>query len=277
MAGALAALLLFSSGAPALVCPPLPRLVQRELAISSGGERAVSEAEVLPEGRAFGGLAPHHDLAGGLLVRFYKALRRSAPSPRRVLLIAPDHYRGGRGALSFCGAPWETSRGKVPADDEGVAVLEKLGVARRDDGLFVREHGVTVHLPLLAAFFPGVPVLPLAVRSSVSDLELLALRKILAPLWYAGGLVILSMDLSHGKRSAEALREDRRTLPVLSELRWKELQGLDLDCPRGSALVLALLNELGARRGVVLEHTTSAQLGENSEAPGTSYATVLFF
>ena len=270
VAGVLVGVFLFPSGAQALGCPPLPPRVHRALE----GPRDPRDSGV--EGRVLGGLTPHHDLAGELMVRFYEELRRGAPHPRRILLIAPDHHRAGRGAVTFCGAPWETDRGRVPADEEGVAMLEKHGVARRDDALFPREHGITVHLPLLATFFPGVPVLPLVVRSSVSDLELLALRKVLSPLMDSG-LVILSMDLSHGKSSAQALEEDRRTLSVLSELRWKELRGLDLDCPRGGALFLALLEELGARRGVVRDHATAASFGEPPEAPGTSYATVIFF
>jgi len=263
-------------GAQALGCPPLPPRVHRALEVPRDPRGAGGEIGTGGEGRVLGGLTPHHDLAGELMVRFYEELRRWALRPRRILLIAPDHHRAGRGAVTFCGAPWETDRGRVPADEEGVAMLEKHGVARRDDALFPREHGITVHLPLLATFFPGVPVLPLVVRSSVSDLELLALRKVLSPLMDSG-LVILSMDLSHGKSSAEALEEDRRTLPVLSELRWKELRGLDLDCPRGGALFLALLEERGARRGVVRDHATAASFGEPPEAPGTSYATVLFF
>ena len=269
---ALAGVLGCCSGAFALVCPPLPRGVERGL------DAAARPVLAVPEGRIWGGVAPHHDRAGELLVRFYETLRRSGPSPRRILLLAPDHWRAGRGALTFCGASWETSRGLVPADVEAVTALHALGIVGRNDELFLREHGVTVHLPLLAAFFPGVPVLPLVVRSSVSDLELLALRKALVPLLEAGGLVLLSMDLSHGKSSAEALRQDRRTLSVLTELRSGALRGLDLDCPRGSALFLSLVKDLGARRGVVLEHTTSALLEGNGNAPspGTSYATLLF-
>ena len=275
-AGVLVGVFLFPPGAQALGCPPLPLRVHRALEVPRDPRGAGGEIGTGGEGRVLGGLTPHHDLAGELMVRFYEELRRGALPPRRILLIAPDHHRAGRGAVTFCGAPWETDQGRVPADEEGVAMLEKHGVARRDDALFPREHGITVHLPLLATFFPGVPVLPLVVRSSVSDLELLALRKVLSPLMDSG-LVILSMDLSHGKSSAEALEEDRRTLPVLSELRWKELRGLDLDCPRGGALFLALLEERGARRGAVRDHATAASFGEPPEAPGTSYATVLFF
>ena len=207
-----------------------------------------------------------------MILRFYATLKASGLSPKRVVLIAPDHSRAGRGSVTVCGADWETSSGTLPADAAAVGAIVRSGAASRDD----REHGVTTHLPLIREAFPGATVIPVALRTSASDIQLLVLRKILLPFLRDGGLVILSMDLSHHKLPAGAAREDARTLPVLAGMDIKSLRGLDIDTPRGAALFLALVCDLGGERGVVFDHTNSGVIRGRPEEPCTSYATMLF-
>ncbi|EFQ23601.1 protein of unknown function DUF52 [Aminomonas paucivorans DSM 12260] len=260
--------------AAALSCPPLPEGVRSALAVPATPVSPLPEVPVLPI--AAGGIAPHHDLAGPLILRFYEALAAGDPHPRRVILLSPDHFRQGRASVSFCGADWETSFGSLRADREGVDVLAQSGLASRQDDLFPREHGVTVHLPLIRRAFPEATVLPLTVRAGASDLQLLGLRRLLLPLLVEGGLLVLSMDLSHHKRPPEALREDERTLPVLLAMRVGRVRGLDLDCPRGAVLFLGLLADRGIREGVLLEHAHSGTFTGDETAPCTTYATVLY-
>ncbi len=299
-----------------MVCPPLPEGIRRALDAAgsvppedagfSGGDGAAdrdnaaspavaggeaegqkgaegespaveaSGARGFSGGATAGGIVPHHDLAGTMMLRFYDALAEAVPAPERIILIAPDHYRAGRSPVSTCGADWLTEFGLLSADREGVAALTGAGLAERQDRLFRSEHGITNHLPLLRRTFPGATVLPLVVRKGLSDLHLLALRKALLPLVERGGLILLSMDLSHGKTPAGAAAEDARALPVLRELRTPALRGLDLDGPRGAALLFALLRDLGATQARLLDHTDSCLLLNDGRSPCTSYATLLY-
>ena len=271
--------LVFPCGAHALVCPPPPAGIR----LAASGRASFDELAVAS--RIVGGIAPHHDVAGAMILRFYATLKASGLSPKRVVLIAPDHYRAGRSAVTVCGADWETRAGKLPADEGMVGAVVRSGAATRDDRIFVREHGVTTHLPLIRATFPETVVIPLAIRSSASDLQLLALRKVLLPFLRDGGLVILSMDLSHGKTPERAALEDERTLPTLLRGDVSSLKGLDVDSPRGAALFLALVRELGdqlrplrspSAASVVLDHTDSGAILNRLDEPCTSYATMLF-
>jgi AmmeMemoRadiSam system protein B len=262
--------LLFPGGAHALVCPPPPA------GIRLAASRQASFDNLVVTGRIVGGIAPHHDVAGAMILRFYATLKAPGLSPKRVVLIAPDHYRAGRSAVTVCGADWETRAGKLPADEGMVGAVVRSGAATRDDRIFVREHGVTTHLPLLREAFPDATVLPVVVRTSASDMQLLVLRKLLAPFLRDCGLVILSMDLSHYKSPADAARDDARTLPVLARMDATSLRGLDIDTPRGAALFLALVRDLGSLRGVVLDHSDSGAIRGLPDAPCTSYATMLF-
>ncbi len=262
--------LVFPCGAHALVCPPPPAGIR----LAASGRASFDELAVA--GRIVGGIAPHHDVAGAMILRFYATLKASGLSPKRVVLIAPDHYRAGRSAVTVCGADWETASGKLPADEGMVGAVVRSGAATRDDRIFVREHGVTTHLPLLREAFPDATVLPVVVRTSASDMQLLVLRKLLAPFLRDCGLVILSMDLSHYKSPADAARDDARTLPVLARMDATSLRGLDIDTPRGAALFLALVRDLGSLRGVVLDHSDSGAILNRPDEPCTSYATMLF-
>ena len=270
VACALLGVLSFPGGAHALVCPPLPAGIR--LAVS----RTPSSGALPVAAGIVGGIVPHHDVAGAMILRFYATLKASGLSPKRAALIAPDHYRAGRGSVTVCGADWETSSGTLPADAAAVGAIVRSDAASRDDRIFVREHGVTTHLPLIREAFPGATVIPVALRTSASDIQLLVLRKILLPFLRDGGLVILSMDLSHHKLPAGAAREDARTLPVLAGMDIKSLRGLDIDTPRGAALFLALVRDLGGERGVVFDHTNSGVIRGRPEEPCTSYATMLF-
>ena len=271
--------LLFPCGAHALVRPPPPAGIR----LAASGQASFDDLAVA--GRIVGGIAPHHDVAGAMILRFYATLKASGLSPKRVVLIAPDHYRAGRSAVTVCGADWETASGTLRADAAAVGAIVRSGAATRDDRIFAREHGVTTHLPLIRQTFPDATVVPIVVRTSASDMQLLVLRKILLPFLRDGGLVLLSMDLSHGKPPRRAATEDERTLPTLLRGDGSALKGCDIDSPRGAALFLALVRDLGDslrslrernERGVVLEHTNSGVIRDRPKEPCTSYATMLF-
>ena len=268
--------LLFPCGAHALVCPAPPAGIR----LAASGQASFDDLAVA--GRIVGGIAPHHDVAGAMILRFYATLKASGLSPKRVVLIAPDHYRAGRSAVTVCGADWETASGTLRADAAAVGAIARSGAAARDDRIFVREHGVTTHLPLIRQTFPDATVVPIVVRTSASDMQLLVLRKILLPFLRDGGLVLLSMDLSHGKPPRRAATEDERTLPTLLRGDGSALKGCDIDSPRGAALFLAIVRDLGSlprernERGVVLDHTDSGVIRNRPEESCTSYATMLF-
>lgn len=221
-----------------------------------------------------GAIAPHHDVAGGLIDRLYEHMRGLSPNPARIILVGPDHFMRARQNIVFCGADWRTPSGTLRAD--GVGALRLKGAALRHDAAPRRDHAITEHIPRLRRFFGDVPVLPLLIRPGATDLQILRVRKALeALLREGGGLVILSMDLSHYKPRAESDAEDERSLEAIRAFRLRELNDLDVDCPRGARLLLTLLEELGIARSVILEHSNSADFLSDANRT-TGHATVLF-
>lgn len=232
--------------------------------------------------RVLGGIAPHHDVAMRMILRFYEALYAHEDTRKpvqRVFLLAPDHFRQVRRWAAVCPADWipfgDTAH-TLSADAEAIAALGGTGIVEVRSEIFEKEHGITLHIPFIARFFPDATVVPILLRPEIPDIALLSLRKRLAATMRAGDIVILSMDLSHYK-SPEALQaEDDRTITALTEMRHAATPGLDVDAPRAAKLALLLFRDGGAAKGTLLERAdTSAILGEPVES-GTGYATILY-
>jgi AmmeMemoRadiSam system protein B len=237
-----------------------------------------SETRAKGAGIVLGGVVPHHDLALGMIVRFYRELANgtSERGVRRVFLFAPDHFRRARRWVAVCPADWRLSVGVASVDRTALEFLTRSKIVEATPELFVMEHGITLHIPLIARFFPGASVVPIVLRPDIPDMALLMLRNRLKRLTGEGDIIILSMDLSHYKPPEAMAREDKRTLGALTALKAFATSNLDVDARRAAALVLALFRDMGATKGEILEYTdSSALLGKRIES-GTSYATIIY-
>ncbi|MDR3265069.1 MAG: AmmeMemoRadiSam system protein B [Synergistaceae bacterium] len=230
------------------------------------------------EGAFAGGIVPHHDLALDMIVRFYAKLSVSSGrrNVSRVWLFAPDHFRRAKRFVAVCPSDWKLTSGVLSADGAAVEALRSMKIVEARSDLFAPEHGITLHIPLIARFFPGATVVPIVLRPDIPDLALLRLEKEIRGLAGGGDLVILSMDLSHYNPPEAMALEDERTLSALTEMRPRATGAIDVDARRAAALVLMLFRDMGAEKGELLEHTdSSALLGRRVES-GTSYATILY-
>ncbi|GHT00706.1 hypothetical protein AGMMS50276_27170 [Synergistales bacterium] len=223
-----------------------------------------------------GGVVPHHDIAIDMITRFYQKLAgqsgQNAQKIRRVWLFAPDHFQQARRWAAVCDADWRFAM----ADRTAVETLGRSKIVELSSKLFAREHGITLHIPFIARFFPNASVVPIVLRPDIPDMALLMLRNRIGRLLGEGDLIILSMDLSHYKPPEAMKIEDKRTLGVLTNLKYSAASGIDVDARRAASLVLRLFRDMGATEGEILEHTdSSALLGKRIES-GTSYATIVY-
>ena len=247
-------------------------------------ERAVASRSASPDLREargpnenvrfLGGVAPHHNIALAMIVRFYE--RVSSPGVKRVWLFAPDHFRRARKLAAVCDADWKLDMGTLKSDKDACATLDSLTFAESDARLFRGEHGITIHIPLIARYFPNARVVPVVLDRNIPDMGLIILRKKMMELIGPDDVIILSMDLSHYKTPEAMALEDKRTLEVLREMKPLETSALDVDARRAASLVLSLFRDMGASVGEVLERSDSSEvLGRRVES-GTSYATVTY-
>jgi AmmeMemoRadiSam system protein B len=210
-----------------------------------------------------------------MIVRFYRELSRRL-DVRRVFIFAPDHYRQARRFVAICPADWQLSSGVLRSDRETVQILNGMKIVESRSDMFSKEHGITIHIPLIARFFPNATVVPIVFRGDIPDMALIQLRKKFAEFLRDGDLILLSMDLSHYKPPEEMAREDERTLKVLLDMASNATTGIDVDAPCATSFVLSLLKEQGVKKGELLEHSDSSEISGSRVESGTSYATIVY-
>jgi AmmeMemoRadiSam system protein B len=241
-------------------------------------------------GLVVGGIAPHHDLAIEMIIDFYSTIAKSRSNiaknqpgtdrwdqnVTRVFLFSPDHFKKARNFAAACPSAWKLASGVLRADGEALKELADGDLTELRSDLFATEHGISIHIPLIARFFPEAKVVPMVLRSDTPDIALLSIRHKLSKMLQPGDLVILSMDLSHYKTPEAMAMEDEKTLEVLTHLRSFQTRAIDVDARRAAALVLLLFNDLNARNSIVLDHKDSSDLLNKTIISGTSYATIIY-
>jgi AmmeMemoRadiSam system protein B len=233
-----------------------------------------SGSEAPADGRVLGGVVPHHDIAVGMMLRFYGGFPREGV--RRVFLISPDHFARAKKWAAVCPDDWEAADGVTPGDRSAADALARLGFVEIRTDMFAAEHGVTVHVPLIARFFPGASIVPIALGADMPDTALLSLRAAIKNILREGDAVILSADLSHYAPPDELAARDARAVKILTAMQAGATKSLDMDAQGGAALAVLLLRDMGARRGELLERAdTSSVLGKRIES-GTGYAAIIY-
>jgi MEMO1 family protein len=177
------------------------------LADAGGGARAAPKLLI----------APHagYEYCGAVAASAYALLGAHAPTIRRVVLLGPAH----RVALSGLAAPrcdaFETPLGAVALDAAALAALDELPQVARNDRAHDREHSLEVQLPFLQVQLGSFTLVPLV----VGDADVEPVAQVLEQLW--GGaetLIVISSDLSHYLRYAQAQAADRATVQRILRL-----------------------------------------------------------
>jgi len=156
-------------------------------------------------------IVPHagYIYSGQVAARAYDELAAARGIVKRVVLIGPAHFVGGRGlALPDCEA-FETPLGRIPLDAAGIAALADLKQVVRSAPAHAREHSLEVQLPFLQKVLGNFSLVPIAAGSSLTE----EVVEVIERLW--GGpetLIVISTDMSHYHAYDEARRIDGATL-----------------------------------------------------------------
>jgi len=166
----------------------------------AGAEAASMAAKAL--------IVPHagYVYSGPIAASAYVALRKSAAAIRRVILFGPAHRVWVPGLAASSADCFETPLGRVPVDRQAVDAATDLPQVAIDDAGHAQEHSLEVQLPFLQAVLGEFQLVPFAVGQATSH----EVGAVLDRLW--GGpetLVVVSSDLSHYHRYAEARAIDR--------------------------------------------------------------------
>lgn len=216
-------------------------------------------------------LVPHaaYRFAGDVAGQVFRRVR--GHPYEAVVIMAPSHRVGFRGASIYPGRALATPLGEVPIH---------LGIARRlaavDDSIFFsnrgyeREHSVEVQLPFIQRVLPDVPVVPLVVGYQSLELGFHLARTLAAVLEGHDVLLVASSDLSHYHTRSEADWLDRELLALIETddpfmVGYEVFRGRLEACGAGPILtVLDTARRMGAERVEVVAR------GDSGEASGDS-------
>jgi len=236
----------------------------------------IAEACAQPPEQVTGIIVPHHLLAIDLMARVFRIAGRFMP--RRIILLAPDHFRRSRNPFAVCGRDMETCMGKVPAAKRAAMALARgrlVGVS----SLFSHEHGVQAVLPFIAHHFPGTPVLAIAISTTATPSAWKRLWKLLEPLSGPGTLVIQSTDFSHGFDWERARKKDQESLRVICS--EDPAMTADLHQPahvdsRGALFLQMMFQKAIGNHPTVIDNRNSQEYAPVGLTNSTSYISALY-
>ena len=156
-------------------------------------------------------IVPHagYVYSGLVAARAYDELTAARGVIKRVVLIGPSHFVGGRGlALPECEA-FETPLGRIKLDAAGIAELADLKQVVRSAAAHAQEHSLEVQLPFLQRVLGDFALIPIAAGSALTE----EVAQVIERLW--GGpetLFVISTDMSHYHAYDDAKRIDSATI-----------------------------------------------------------------
>ena len=163
-------------------------------------------------------VVPHagYRYSGPIAASAYLRLVPGRAVIRRVVLLGPSHYVPIDGMAVSSADAFATPLGLVPVDDDARRTALAVPAVRVDDTAHAAEHSLEVQLPFLQMVLDRFEVLPLVVGRAAAD----DVAEVLETVW--GGpetAVVVSTDLSHYHRYADAVALDRRTMSAIAALR----------------------------------------------------------
>ncbi len=145
----------------------------------------------------------------------YARLAAGRRTIRRVVLLGPTHRVPVRGLALPTARAFATPLGDVEIDRRAALLALTLPQVQESDAAHALEHSLEVQLPFLQAVLDEFRIVPFAVGDATAD----EVADVIDRLW--GGpetLIVVSSDLSHYHRYAEARAIDRGTADAILAL-----------------------------------------------------------
>lgn len=159
-------------------------------------------------------VVPHagYVYSGAIAASAYARIIPARSTIRRVVLLGPSHRAYVRGLAVPSVDAFRTPLGIVPIDAACRADSLQLAGVHVDDRAHALEHSLEVQLPFLQSILGDFSLVPFSVGDATAE----EVAAVLEMCW--GGpetLVVISTDLSHYHRYAEAVQLDARTAAAI--------------------------------------------------------------
>jgi len=250
------------------------------------------------DGRIVGGVVPHAGwmCSGGVAGAVFSAIAEQG-APETVVLFGAVHQPRCVNVSAFVDGRWETPLGCIDIDHRlGERVLGHTNLIVSEPYAHEAEHSIEVQVPFIQHLFPNAKLLPIMVPPNDRAPEVGRAVGGTLEAYGCRAVVLASTDLTHygprygftpmgvgdkGLAWAKDVNDRRqidRMLAMDAEGVIPEARQHRNACGSGAvAAAIAASQAMGARSGVLLEHTTSREvLGPEMGDDAVGYAGVVF-
>ena len=247
------------------------------------------------------GVVPHAGWAfsGRVAARVFRALA-AGRSPGVVVLLGGVHRYRAREAAIFPAGRWETPLGAIEIDARLCErILGHTNIIVEDPHAHEEEHSLEVQAPLVKHFFPDAKIVPIMVPSAEHARAVGESIAGTIKAYRYDAVIVGTTDLTHygprygllghgvgdaGTRWAKQ-QNDTRMIELIRDMQIDRIVPEALThknaCSSGAvAATMAAAMKLGATEGILLDHTSSAEVitsrtGQTSE-DSVGYAGFVF-
>ena len=197
-----------------LFYPEAPSVLAADVRAHLACAAAHSEERVVPPKAV---IVPHagYVYSGASAAFAYARLAAGRAVVRRVVLFGPAHRVAVRGLALPSASSFATPLGTIAVDQDAAARALTLAHVCKSDAAHALEHSLEVQLPFLQIVLGEFAIVPFVVGDATPD----EIAAVIGLLW--GGpetLIVVSSDLSHYHRYAEACAIDRATVDSILAL-----------------------------------------------------------
>lgn len=208
----------------------------------------------------YGAVLPHHLFyVHPLLAEFFKNLA-ARQNIKTFILLGPDHYNIAKSSIVVTDYYWETPWGKVRPDAEIIEAITLAGAAVIDNEINEREHSLKVFVPFIKYHFPDSRIVPVIIKDSTEDIEVLKLVESIKRFVGPSVPIIVSADFAHRLSFERTLQEDRLSLATIKNFDFSEVKNLEADAKPALLLLLKLMKELNCVNVNILKHTNNLDI-----------------
>ncbi len=234
----------------------------------AAAERGAAPYVIAAHNHVVAGILPHHTLVAPIIKAYLDGIRET---PKRVIVLGPDHQDQGVGRICTTARDWIGVTGPVKTDGVLAKNLVNSGIARFDDHLLEGEHGVNAIVPFIHRRWPKAVVVAITMKSGTSPTERDQLVRWLTSNATQDDLVLASVDFSHYHSLVQANAEDAVSLTAIEHLDVEQALAIPVDGPGPIAVVLVYVRQRHAQEQR-LRHLNSAEyLGQPDLDSTTSY------
>lgn len=215
-------------------------------------------------------VVPHHDLVAEKRQNFIANIAQNN-HPKTIILLSPNHFDSGSGAIITTNKTWQLSNGDIAAEQGMIENLVSSRVVINEEGAFSREHGITNILSDIKTNFTDAKIVPIIIRQNTTADKVRELISELNKTCTDDCLLISSVDCSHYQPGALAEIHDNLTIRALNNLDEDLIMKAEVDSPQALLAAVLWSKDHGSEKFNLSANLNSGQIANERDSESTSY------